>query len=257
MDAIRFDIRLKLVLIGIVAAILLFLPTAVQGANNVVSNTTQNSTSFTTTATWTEIVGSNRTITTGTGNTSIIVSIASRINLSGKVLYARVMRDGSEIGRYNITASPFESSTAFMVVQEETAGIHQYGLEVYSTAGSQATVYRWSMTVLYLLTGEYLGSVAGYITNTSAQITAGQVTGLPGTLNLMNGSAETNDTYRQNNDSSIRAAMALQNQSNEANNTYRQNNDTATRNAMTLQNQSQDTNNTSFRNTVVFRDSSS
>lgn len=147
--------KIKYIIVVAVLISLIAVP-AISQTNTVAVNATGNNTPWNSNAVFNE-PGNNANIiiSTGTGNTAVFVTLDTRINATNANLIARIKEDGNEIARYNITSSIYEETTSFVVNQTETAGTHKYALEVFSTAGRQATIYRWAMSVQYLQTGEF------------------------------------------------------------------------------------------------------
>lgn len=145
--------KIKYIIVVAVLISLIAVP-AISQTNTVAVNATGNNTPWNSNAVFNE-PGNNANIiiSTGTGNTAVFVTLDTRINATNANLIARIKEDGNEIARYNITSSIYEETTSFVVNQTETAGTHKYALEVFSTAGRQATIYRWAMSVQYLQTG--------------------------------------------------------------------------------------------------------
>lgn len=141
-------------------------------ADPVAQNTTaisiiSNKTLWNSSATPSEPGGNaNLNISTGTGSTLVLVTLDSRLNATNANLYAIINEDNSQIFQYNITSNIYEGTDSFIVNNAETTGVHNYQLQLYNTAGKQASIYRWSMSVVYLQTGSFApnGTVLNPIT---------------------------------------------------------------------------------------------
>lgn len=165
MDALN-DIRIQLILIAIVASILLFLPSVVQGANDVATNYSTNGTLVELSSVWVEY--GNLSIQTGTGSTFIILSANVVTNYSVARSYARIKRDGVVIESFNLSQSTYTTTVSYVIPYTELEGSHYYSWESYCTAGRRCQIFNSTFSVQYLKTGSFgSGANASYPINLS------------------------------------------------------------------------------------------
>lgn len=141
--------------IVIATVLILFMALTASAANNISVNNAGSSTQFDTSSTWTEISGSNLSLATGAGTTVISGVVDAKVNYTLATLYLRILHDGNVVTTYNMTQLSYLGTQPFSVAVSDTEGNHSYALEVMSTAGRKATIYRWNMSAQFLSTGEF------------------------------------------------------------------------------------------------------
>ncbi len=185
----------------VMLGLLLFLPFTATATDAISSNSTSNATSFElTSSSWYQPNVANLTLTTDAGTTIIIGSIEARMNSTGAKLLGRILRDGVEITRVNLTEVTYISNIPVVAVVAETTGTHTYGFEILNPAGKKTFVNRWSLGVTSIKNGAYLTEG---ITNATALINISQVVGLQLQQDAQNTSSAANDTASRGRDDSI------------------------------------------------------
>ena len=152
---------LKLVILFAALLLLLLIPVA-GAAYDVVSNISSNSTEYTTSATYGEL--HNISLATGAGTTFLMASWDARVNFSAP-LYAKFMRDGVSLGRFNLTQNVYATVGSYQISFAETAGTHYYGWEVYSN--KKGTIYSRNFSAVFLTNGSYVSDFSALQTNDS------------------------------------------------------------------------------------------
>ncbi len=147
-----------IVILAIAITLFLLPLLTAEATNTIAANTSSNSTSVNTAATWTEY--ENLTIATGAGNVTAMLTVSGKTNYSMATMYGRIKRDGAVIESFNLTSSTYTQTVTYVAPYTETAGTHYYAFEAYCTTGRTCTIYNRTFSVNYLATGSYVETTA-------------------------------------------------------------------------------------------------
>lgn len=132
--------KVRLWIVATIAIILFFAPFSVQGASN-----STNGTGFEqSTTAWVERANLSVTVASS-GWVIVLGSFDSKVNLFTAQAKARILQDGTEISRANLTTMVYISNAVILGASYVTAGTYNFAVETSAPSGKTLTVYNWTV----------------------------------------------------------------------------------------------------------------